>query len=574
MRFKSTYWKWAVVAVVVLTAYLVGYRMRGSNANNMSHADHGVSASASEPTTWTCSMHPQIKLPEPGQCPICYMDLIPMEANESGDEAPRTLTVSEASAALMELETTAVERRTVTAEVRMVGKVDYDETRVSYITAWVPGRLDRLFVDYTGIQVRQGDHMVELYSPDLLSAQEELLQALAAADEIENEASSVLRKSAMATIEAVREKLRLWGLTPSQIRRIEERGRPEDKVTIYAPVAGIVVEKNAREGMYVETGTRIYTIADLSQVWVHLNAYESDLAWLRYGQNVAFTTESHPGVEFRGTISFIHPILDEATRTVKLRVNVPNEDRQLKPGMFVRALVKAEMGAGGKVRGMSMTGRWMCPMHPGEVADEPGDCSICGMPLEPAEEQGYGDSDSDGDPGLPLVIPASAVLRTGERAVVYVEVPDREKLTYQGRVIRLGSRAGDYFVVLEGLREGDRVVTKGQFKLDAELQIQAVPSMMMPEKGASADRHAGHAGHTMEPAMTHEEETSEPRQQTHCPIMGGTINKDVFIDYNGMRIYFCCPGCEKTFMEDPEKYLMQMRAEGVAPESIEETDED
>lgn len=570
MRFKSTYWKWVAVVSVIVAAFISGYLLRGVGPSETSLREHVSGESSSEPTTWTCSMHPQIKLQEPGQCPICFMDLIPLKTDDGGDEAPRTLTVSASSAALMELETTAVERRAVAAEVRMVGKIDYDETRVSYITAWVPGRLDRLFVDFTGIKVRKGDHMVEMYSPDLLSAQEELLQAISTARTIDTGGVSSIGNTAQATMEAARERLRLWGLTAEQIREIEKRGEPKDTITIFAPEGGIVIAKNAREGMYVETGTRIYTIADLSRVWVKLDAYESDLAWLRYGQEVVFTTESHPGVEFRGTISFIHPILDEATRTVKVRVNARNDDRRLKPGMFVRARVIAEMGEDGLVRGASLEGRWMCPMHPGMIADEPGDCDICGMPLEPANELGYGKNETSDDTGLPLVIPASAALLTGERAVVYVEAPDREKPTYQGRVVQLGPRAGEYYVVRDGLHEGERVVTKGNFKLDAELQIRAESSMMMPEEVRPDQAHAGHAEHTMAAESPNEPEEATPRKQTHCPVMGGKINREEYIDYKGMRIYFCCPGCEQTFMNDPEKYLDQMRAEGVEPERIED----
>lgn len=445
---------------------------------------------------WTCSMHPQIKLPKPGKCPICFMDLIPLESGEGDDENPRTLSVSKNVAALMEIETVPVERRFVNARVRMVGKIDYDETRVSYITAWVPGRLDRLFVDYTGVPVRKGDHMVTLYSPELLSAQEELLQALKTAAELRNSNVDIVRQTAAATVEAAREKLRLWGLTPDQITALEQRGKPEDLVTIYAPGGGIVVQKNAQEGMYVNTGTRIYTIADLSQVWVNLDAYESDLAWLRYGQPVEFTAEAYPGENFEGTISFIHPVLNEATRTVKVRVNVPNPDGRLKPGMFVRATAEARVATGGRVMDASLAGKWISPMHPEIVKDKPGTCDVCGMPLVRAESLGYvGEEPTEKD--KPLVIPASAPMITGKRAIVYVRLSGMDKPTFEGREIVLGPRAGDDYVVKSGLSEGEQVVTKGNFKLDAELQIQAKPSMMASadtEKDEEQPRHSAHSG--------------------------------------------------------------------------------
>ncbi len=485
---KSKFLRIVLSIVLLSLAFSIGYHMRSRSENVEREHDHAQEDTATVKTSeiWTCSMHPQIKLPKPGQCPICGMDLIPLIAEDDDAGGPREITVSEASAKLMELETSPVERRFVTAQVRMVGKIDYDETRISYITAWVPGRLERLFVDYTGVPVRKGDHLVSIYSPELLSAQAELLQAINAVKQLEKSDVAIVRETTEATVMAVREKLRLWGLTPEQIEAIEQRGKPEDHITIYAPAGGIVIQKNAQEGMYVNTGTRIYTIADLSKMWVKLDAYESDLAWLRYGQHITFTTVTYPGETFAGTISFIDPVLDEATRTVKVRVNVPNADGRLKPGMFVRAVADAELATGGRVMDASLADKWICPMHPEIIKDEPDACDVCGMPLVQAESLGYV-SKAATDADKPLVIPATAPLLTGRRAIVYVEIPNKDRPTYEGREIVLGPRAGDDYLVNEGLNEGDRVVTKGSFKLDAELQIQAKRSMMSPEENHDSD---------------------------------------------------------------------------------------
>ncbi|MCG2659565.1 MAG: efflux RND transporter periplasmic adaptor subunit, partial [Kiritimatiellae bacterium] len=451
-----------------------------------------ASTVAKQAEIWTCSMHPQFKLPKAGKCPICGMDLIPLDMGKDDMGAGlRELSVSKNAAARMEIQTAPVQRKFVSAEVRMVGKVDYDETRVSYITAWVPGRLDRLFVDYTGVPVKKGDHMVYLYSPELLGAQEELLQAVKAVKELEKSDVTVVRKTTEATVEAVREKLRLWGLTPEQIKKIEQRGKADDHMTIYSPVGGIVIHKNAKEGMYVQTGSRIYTIADLSGVWVLLDAYESDLVWLRYGQAVEFTAESYPGEVFKGTIAFIDPVLNQATRTVNVRVNVANPELKLKPGMFLRAVARANVASSGKVMDPDLAGKWICPMHPEVVHDSEGTCEVCGMPLVRTESLGYvGKKPTPAD--APLVIPATAPLITGTRAIVYVSVPGKDRPTYEGREILLGPRAGDYYLVRRGLQEGDQVVTRGNFKLDAELQIRAKPSMMTSEGGGGGGGHAHH----------------------------------------------------------------------------------
>ncbi|HAL92630.1 MAG TPA: efflux transporter periplasmic adaptor subunit [Verrucomicrobia bacterium] len=376
---------------------------------------------------WTCSMHPQIRQPKPGQCPICFMDLIPAAGHGSGTETgPREIELSAVARKLAGVETAPVERRSLSAEIRLAGKVQLDETRVATISPRVSGRIDRLVANYTGMVVKPGDPLADLYSPELVSAQQELLQAA----KLPGGASSSL-------LAATRERLRLWGLTAEQIAGIERDGQVHDHVTFTAPIGGIVVEKDAREGQTVEPGMRLFTVADLSRVWVQLDAYESDLALLREDQEVEFEAEAYSGETFKGTLAFIDPVVDPATRTVRVRVEVPNADGRLKPEMFVRAVVRASVA-------------------------------------------GVGDA-------VPLVIPATAPLVTGPRAVVYVAAPDREGV-FEGREVVLGPRAGAFYVVREGLREGEQVVVQGAFKIDSSLQIQGKPSMMAPEKQGNGER--------------------------------------------------------------------------------------
>ena len=682
----------------------IGGRLIGSSAPAETEAEHAEHVESGL-EVWTCSMHPQIKLPKFGKCPICLMDLIRLESG--GDEGgEREISVSPYAAKLMELETSEVARRFMSAEVRMVGKVDYDETRVTTISAWVPGRIDRLFVDYTGIPVKKGDHLAELYSPDLLTAQEELIQAIRTLEKLKDSNSSMLLETAEKTIIATREKLRLLGFTADQIAGIEKNGKPADHMTIYSPAGGIVIHKNAKEGQYVQTGTQIYTIADLSTIWIQLDAYESDLNWLRYGGQVDFSTETYPGKKFTGTISFIDPVINSATRTAKVRVIVENPTLALKPGMFVRAVARPQVAEGGRVMDPALAGKWISPMHPEVIKDGPGSCDVCGMPLVTAESLGYVAANPQ---NAPLIIPATAALKTGKRAVVYVEIPDQDKPTYEGREVELGVRLGNFYVVSGGLEEGERVVTRGAFKLDAELQIHAKPSMMsaasegqsmegmdhsamkmairtveVPEvfsqqleaiaqayfsiqqalsgDNAEAGKTAAATlreklqqvdmsllegyGHmlwmdhlknlnaatiklTKAAAIEDQREAFYPlsqqltmtlkvfpiptpvyqafcpmafdnkgatwlqendqvlnpyfgdmmlhcgeiketigglKPQTLCPVMGNPINHEVYTDYEGKRIYFCCAGCDSTFLENPDKYLKQMQTEDVEPE--------
>ncbi len=457
----------------LIVAFALGFMIRSSGGTSSITKSPNHSEMEEESTAWTCSMHPQIRQPKPGKCPLCFMDLIPLTETDVGE---LQIEFSEAAIKLMQIETSPVERKFVTARIRMAGKIDYDETRVKYITSWVAGRIDRLYVDYTGIRVSKDDHMVYLYSPELLSAQAELLQAIKATENIKPDSSELISKSIIATLDAAREKLRLLGLKQEQIAQIEMTGKPVDHLTIYAPIGGVVIEKNVTEGMYVETGTKIYTIADLSHLWVKLDAYESDMTWIRYGQEVEFTTEAYPGEAFKGRISFIDPVLNAKTHTVKLRVNVENPDGKLKPEMFVRAVVNSKIAEGGKVMDKQMAGKWICPMHLDIVKETPGTCDICEMDLVTTESLGYVKAAATGQ--APLVVPASAVLMTGKRAVVYVQVPDTEKPTYEGREIVIGARAGDYYIVESGLVEGEIVVINGNFKIDSEMQLRAKPSMM------------------------------------------------------------------------------------------------
>ncbi|NOY40558.1 MAG: DUF3347 domain-containing protein [Planctomycetes bacterium] len=411
----------AAISILFL-GILLGQMVRKSNgslAQPSGDTESAHSGHEGQTTMWTCAMHPQIRSSKPGKCPICGMELVPVQTKATG--GLRTLTISPEARALMNIETVSVEREYVATEVRMVGKLDFDETKLGYITAWVAGRLDQLYVDFTGVEVNKGDHMVYIYSEQLYAAQEELLQALKYARQAP---SSPTRQGIgnIDLVESTREKLRLLGLTENQIKQIEEKKRPSSHLTIYSPVSGVVIEKLKQEGERVRLGERIYTVADLSLLWVHLDAYEADLPWIRYGQDVTITTEAYPGEEFHGRIAFIQPVLNDRTRTVKVRVNVPNPDGKLKPEMFVHGVVRPRVAMGGRVMDPSLAGKWISPMHPEIVKDQPGECDVCGMPLVRAESLGYVSATTE-ESAPPIVIPYSAALVTGTRAVVYVELP-------------------------------------------------------------------------------------------------------------------------------------------------------
>ena len=346
------------------------------------------------------------------------------------------MTLTRTAAALAGVATEPVQRRFVPRGIRLVGKIRPDETRTGRITARVNGRLDRLIVNATGQTIRSGDPVAEIYSPELYSAQAELQAAARAAGQDVNQ--GVLAGSAEANLAAATERLRLWGMGEDQIRGIVEGGRLSDHLMVTSPASGVVLERMATEGDYVRTGAVLYSIADLSRVWATLQAFETDVASLREGQDVVFRARAHPGRTFTGTVLFVDPVLDARTRTVEIRVEVENDQGLLKPGMLVEGTVQVLLDAAG----------------------EPLLDPVGAVP--------------------PLVIPATAPLQTGERAVVYVRKSGEGDPVFAGRRVGLGPRVGDFFIVLDGLEVGEQVVTRGNFKIDSALKIQAAPSMMNP----------------------------------------------------------------------------------------------
>jgi membrane fusion protein, copper/silver efflux system len=273
-----------LVVLAVVMAFVIGRTSGpGQPAAHIHTEEAGASAVRQGVTMYTCSMHPQVRTPNPNdKCPICGMELIPVPAD--GDdmeesELPR-LRLTERAAALLNIQVWPVERRAVQMPIRLYGRVEYDETRLRTIAAWAGGRLDRLMVDSTGIEVRQGDPMVQIYSPTLIEAQEALLQAVRAVADLRASGIPVIRETSQATLEAARERLSLLGLSPGQIQEIETQGKVANHITIHAPVSGVVTERRATQGDYVESGQLIYTLADLSQVWINLEVFEADLPWL------------------------------------------------------------------------------------------------------------------------------------------------------------------------------------------------------------------------------------------------------------------------------------------------------
>jgi len=325
---------------------------------------HEHSAEETKSEIWTCSMHPQIRMDKEGKCPICAMDLIPVSQGGGAESDATAIHFTKEAAQLANVMTSVVSTQQPVKEVRMYGKVEADERLIQSQVSFFSGRIEKLMVNFTGETIQKGQTLAIIYSPDLVTAQQELLEA------------AKTKGSQPEIYEAAKEKLRQWKLTETQISSIDSSGQVKTNMEITATSGGIVTSRRVNNGDYISQGTVLYEVSDLSRVWVQFDAYESDLPFLKKGGKIEFSMQALPGSAYTGTIAFIDPFIDPVNRVAKVRVELGNPGTKLKPGMFATGNVKANLD---------------------EFKDK-------------------------------LVIPRSAVLWTGKRSVVYVKQPGDEPI--------------------------------------------------------------------------------------------------------------------------------------------------
>jgi membrane fusion protein, copper/silver efflux system len=418
--------KIVIVGVATLVVgLLAGWLIFGGNSSN-SRDDHDhVKTEVNGETVWTCAMHPQVRQSEPGDCPICGMDLIPLEDDQNVDIDPNAISMSATAMQLASISTAIVGGVNPVKQVRLNGKVQSDERLVYSQSSHIPGRIEKLLVNFTGEFVNKGQTIAYVYSPELVTAQQELIEA------------QKIAESQPQLFAAAKEKLRNWKLSDKQIEEVLTSGKTQESFPVQADVAGYVTSKLINPGDYVRKGEAIYEIADLSKVWVLFDVYESDMSWIKRGDKVEFSIASLPGEGFEGTISFIDPMIDAKTRVAKARVEYNNASGKLKPEMFASGMVEARLA---------------------------------------------GKSNS-------LVVPKTAVMWTGKRSVVYVKLNSDQGVNFIMREVTLGSALGDSYMVEEGLMEGEEIAVNGTFSIDAAAQLAGKPSMMSPEGGVVMTGH-------------------------------------------------------------------------------------
>lgn len=460
------------ISVALIVGLLGGFLLFGGGsadkATNNAKDTHDHSEEIASNQMWTCSMHPQIMQSEPGDCPICGMDLIPAESGADGLNA-NEIKMTDNAMALANIQTSLVGKGQMgNNSLKLSGKIKANEESNAVQVTYFGGRIEKLYVNSTGERVGAGQRLATIYSPELVAAQQELLTA------------SSLKESQPELYKAVRNKLKLWKLSEKQINAIETAGKVQENFPVFATVSGTVTMKMVEEGDYLKHGQPLYKIANLNTVWAEFDAYENQIASLKEGQTIKVTTNAYRNEVFDAKVSFIDPLLNSATRTVVVRAVLQNKKDLFKPGMFVEGIIEGTQTSTENT----------------------------------------------------VSVPSTAVMWTGERSVVYVKTNPNEAI-FEMREVLLGNANGDSYTILEGLKNGDEVVTNGTFTVDAAAQLQGKKSMMNASGGKTMTGHEGHLGMQEDNSGENTNEANHSQMKERIEVSNKFQNqlKQVFNDY-------------------------------------------
>jgi membrane fusion protein, copper/silver efflux system len=448
-------------------------------------------------------MHPWYTSDKPGKAPDCGMDLVPVYEGEGDTKGIKIDPVTVQNIGVKVEEATIRKLKKV---IRTVGRVDVDETKVYSINTKIMGWVEKLHVDYTGMPVRKGEALLELYSPELVSTQEEYLQAIKYQHTLAQSSITEARQGSDNLVASARRRLRYWDIPESEIDALEQRGTPQKTMTFYSPVDGYVLDKTVNEGQSIMAGMELYKIADLSTVWILADVYQYELPWVKVGQEAEVELSYLPGKSFHGKVSYIYPTMNGETRTAKVRVEVRNTPGlELKPEMF--ATVKIES-----------------PVEVNAIA-----------------------------------VPEQAIIRSGERDILVIASGGGY---FDPRDVKLGVAADGYVQILEGVKAGEKIVVSSQFLIDSESNLKAAISQMRGsgerdtstsmEKAAPRDEHKNHS---MDETNSDKSTTIREEKMDLVCGMEGSSEESLTYLYKNTRYHFCSEYDLETFKRNPDEYV-------------------
>ncbi len=529
---------------------------------------HVASTEASD-TRYICPMMCTPPQSEPGRCPVCAMELVPA-ASGGGQSDSRSVQLDPVARRIANIHTAAAKRLPLERTIHAVGELSYDEGSLKTLSAYVDGRLEKLYADYTGVVVKKGDHLALVYSPRLYSAQVEYLLSKKANGKSQSSTLQRVVETSSNLYQSAKQRLIELGMTEPQILLLEEQGEANSRMHLCAPISGTVIEKLAIEGQYVKEGQVIYQLADLSTVWLMLELFPEDAATIHYAQKVDAEVQSMPGKTISGRVAFIDPTVDAMKRTVGVRVAVPNPDGLLRVGDYAKATIRAPLAVSERgawqIYDPELAGKWISPRHPHIVSSSPGQCPVSGIDLVPAADFGFTDEPVAMDHCL--VVPRSAVLMNGGHSVLYVET---EPGRFEIRHVTVGMVNADQVAVLDGIEEGDHVATSGNFLIDSQMQLAGNPSLIDPTKALHdvVDTQTAEIEAALAMLSTTDRKLAE--DQRVCPVTMyplGSMGVPPKVDVDGQAVFLCCEGCREPLLEESAKYLA-MLSKGIQSSSSE-----
>jgi RND family efflux transporter MFP subunit len=506
-----------ILSAFVLCIALLGVAQRSGWINSANGGgDANMVGSTSEEASSTSYICPMMCVPpttKPGRCPVCAMELVPAAAGSS--DGPSTkIQIDPRSRRVAGIQTVVAKTETLFREVRGVGEISYDESKLKTLSAYIDGRIEELYADYTGVEVKKGDSLALIYSPDLYAAQVSYSRTLEFAENASN-GNSRTADSNRRLVDSSRQRLIELGMTEEQIKTLERDKTPNSRLALHAPMSGTVIEKMAVAGQYIKTGMPVYKLADLSSVWLVMELFPEDARLIQLGQKVIATTQSMQGQPCEGIVEFVEPTVDPKMRTVGIRVAINNEHGHLKPGEFIRATLK--------------------------------------IPL----------LSQDGAAQETVVVPRNSLLSIGQTSLVYVEGKPGE---FELRHVKTGPTVDGQVAIFEGLAAGENVVARSTFLLDAQMQLQGNPSLMDPDKAVAVDpkdvalteAELEEIRKAMEPLSESDRQLAEA--QLICPVtevrlgsMG--MGTPIKLEIEGRTVFICCEGCRDGWVNDPDKYF-------------------